>query len=77
MLCDQFKNNILIKLTRGIILFFSIYFVMKYCTIGKIPYDEIIMIGCTGVIVQILLDIYRPLIIINYNKAKHNSEKSE
>jgi hypothetical protein len=48
---------------------------MKYCTIGKIPYNEIIMVGCTGVIVQILLDIYRPVVVIKYNKVKHNSEK--
>ena len=75
MLCDHFKNSGLIKLTRGIILFFSIYFIMKYCTIGKIPYNEIIMVGCTGVIVQILLDIYRPVVVIKYNKVKHNSEK--
>ena len=71
MLCDHFKNSALIKLTRGIILFFSIYFVMKYCTIGKIPYNEIIMIGFTGVIVQILLDIYRPIVVINYNKKQN------
>lgn len=77
MLCDHFKNSALIKLTRGIILFFSIYFVMKYCTIGKIPYNEIIMVGVIGVIVQILLDIYRPVVIINYNKVKLNSERNE
>jgi hypothetical protein len=62
------SNNIqLIKLIRAIILFISIYFIMKYFTIGKIPYDEIIMICSASVLIQTLLDIYRPIIIINEN----------
>lgn len=65
---DNFKNIILIKIVRSVIIFLSIYFVTKYCTIGKIPYNEIFMIGSTAVITQILLDIYRPLIIIDKEK---------
>lgn len=64
---DHFKNIILIKIVRSVIMFLSIYFVTKYCTIGKIPYNEIIMIGSTAIITQILLDIYRPVIVINKN----------
>jgi len=67
---NHFKNIVLIKIIRSFILFLSIYFVTKYFTIGKIPYDEIIMISSSAVIVQILLDIYRPIIIINYEKIK-------
>jgi len=59
---------IFIKLLRAIILFFSIYFVCKYGTIGKIPYNEIVMIGSVAVLVQTLLDIYRPLVVINNNE---------
>lgn len=62
---NNFKNIVLIKIIRAIILFFAIYFVVKYCTIGKIPYNEIIMIGSTAILVQTLLDIYRPIISIN------------
>jgi hypothetical protein len=62
---------IFIKLLRAIILFLSIYFVSKYFTIGKIPYNEIIMIGSVAVLVQTLLDIYRPLIIINNNEENN------
>ena len=67
---DHFKNIILIKIVRSIILFLSIYFATKYCTIGKIPYNEIIMIGCTAIITQILLDIYRPVVVIDKSKIK-------
>jgi hypothetical protein len=67
----NFKNVVLIKIIRAIILFFAIYFVVKYCTVGKIPYSEIIMIGSTAVLVQTLLDIYRPIVSIN-NLDKHN-----
>jgi hypothetical protein len=62
------KNLIFIKLIRSIIIFFTIYFVTKYCTIGKIPYNEIIMISSSAVLIQILLDIYRPVIILDYNQ---------
>jgi len=72
---NYFKNIILIKIIRSFILFLSIYFVMKYFTIGKIPYDEIIMISCSAVIVQILLDIYRPIIIIDYKKINNKLNK--
>ena len=58
------SNNNLIKIIRAFILFISIYFVTKYFTIGKIPYNEIIMICSSAVLVQVLLDIYRPIIII-------------
>ena len=64
---NNFKNITMAKIIRAIILFISIYFVMKYFTIGKIPYTEICMIGCTAVLVQTLLDIYRPIIVINQN----------
>jgi len=57
-------NNIfLIKIIRALILFLSLYFVVKYLPVGKIPYSEIIMICSTAIIVQTLLDIYRPIII--------------
>jgi len=65
MFKDKLESIITIKIIRAIILFISIYFTMKYFTIGKIPYNEIIMIGCIAVSVQTLLDIYRPIIIIN------------
>lgn len=68
---DNFKNIILIKIVRCVIIFLSIYFVTKYCTIGKIPYNEIFMIGSTAVITQILLDIYRPVIIIDKEKINY------
>jgi hypothetical protein len=61
-------NIILIKIIRAIILFVSIYVVTKYFTIGKIPYNEIFMICSSGVLIQTLLDIYRPIIIINENE---------
>ena len=51
-------------------MFLTIYFITKYFTIGKMPYNEIIMIGSTAVITQILLDIYRPIIVIEYDKIK-------
>ena len=63
----NFKNITLIKIVRASIMFFGIYFITKYFTIGKIPYNEIIMICSSAVIIQILLDIYRPIIIINKN----------
>jgi hypothetical protein len=58
-------NLIQIKIIRSIIIFLAIYFSMKYMTVGKIPYNEIFMIASIAVIVQILLDIYRPIIVIN------------
>jgi len=61
---DQFKNVTFNKIIRAIILFFSIYFVMKYGTIGKIGYDEIVMVASTGIIVQVFLDIYRPIVSV-------------
>lgn len=70
---DNFKNIILIKIIRSVIMFLVIYFITKYCTIGKIPYNEIIMIGSTAVITQILLDIYRPVIIIDYDKINNQN----
>lgn len=63
------KNN-LIKLIRAIILFASIYFVMKYFTTGKIPYSEICMIASVAVLVQTLLDIYHPVIVIDTSTKK-------
>lgn len=67
------ENVIVIKIIRAFILFISLYIILKYFTIGKIPYNEIFMISSTAIIVQILLDIYRPIIIIE-NKTKHNHE---
>jgi hypothetical protein len=67
MFKNKLESTITIKIIRAIILFISVYFVMKYFTIGKIPYNEIIMIACTAVFVQTLLDIYRPIIVINEN----------
>ena len=64
---NKFNNIIIIKFIRGIILLISIYFVMKYFTICKIPYSEILMVASSAVLVQTLLDIYRPIIIINEN----------
>ena len=64
----KFNNTITIKFIRAIIIFISIYFVMKYFTIGKIPYGEIIMVSSVAVLVQTILDIYRPIIVINVNK---------
>jgi hypothetical protein len=64
---NNFNNIIIIKIIRAIILFISIYFVMKYFTTGKIPYDEIILISSTAVLIQTVLDIYRPIIVINQN----------
>lgn len=58
------KNRITLRLVRAIILFFSLYFVTKYFTTGKMPYREIIMISATAVLVQTVLDIYGPLLII-------------
>lgn len=71
---NNFKNIVLIKIIRAIILFFAIYFVVKYCTIGKIPYTEIIMISSTAVLVQTLLDIYRPVVSINNLSNKLDDE---
>lgn len=62
----QTKYNVIFaKIIRAIILFLVIYLVTKYLTIGKIPYKEIFMICSSAVCVQILLDIYRPIITIN------------
>ena len=63
----KFNNIIIIKIIRAIILLITVYFVMKYFTIGKIPYNEILMVASSAVLVQTLLDIYRPIIIINEN----------
>ena len=63
----NFDNVALIKIIRAIILFITIYFITKYFTIGKIPYNEIIMICSSTVLIQTLLDIYRPIIVINKN----------
>jgi hypothetical protein len=65
-------NIQLLKIIRAIILFLSIYFITKYGTTGKIPYSEIIMISSSAVLIQTLLDIYKPLIVINKNKNKNN-----
>jgi len=51
------------KIIRYSILFISMYLVLKYLTIGKIPITEIFMICSSSVIFQILLDIYQPIII--------------
>ena len=51
------------KIIRYSILFISMYLVLKYLTIGKIPYTEIFMICSASVIIQILLDIYQPIVI--------------
>jgi hypothetical protein len=66
------NNMIQIKVIRAVIIFIAIYFTMKYMTIGKIPYNEIIMIASTAVIIQILLDIYRPIIVIDYHKLNQH-----
>ena len=63
----KINNIIIIKIIRAIILLLTVYFVMKYFTIGKIPYNEILMVASSAVLVQTLLDIYRPIIIINEN----------
>jgi hypothetical protein len=58
-------NNIkLIKTIRTLIMFLTLYFIIKYCTIGKIPYNEIFMICCSAILTQMLLDIYYPIIKI-------------
>ena len=53
------------KIIRALILFISMYFVLKYCTTGKIPYNEICMIGSSAVAIQTLLDIYQPIILVD------------
>jgi len=63
-------NNIKLTLTnikciRAIIMFLSMYLILKYSTIGKIPYLEIIMICSYSIIIQTLLDIYQPIIVID------------
>lgn len=59
------KNKvIIIKIIRAFILYISLYIALKYFTIGKIPYNEIFMICSIAVIIQTLLDIYRPIIVI-------------
>lgn len=63
----NFENITTIKIIRAFIIFISIYFIMKYFTIGKIPYDEIIMISSSAVLIQTILDMYQPIIIINQN----------
>ena len=50
------------KIIRAFILFINIYFVLKYFTSGKIPYNEIFMISSSAVAIQTLLDIYQPII---------------
>jgi hypothetical protein len=54
-----------IKIIRALILFISIYLVLKYLTSGKIPYSEILMISSSAVFVQTLLDIYQPVVYID------------
>ena len=59
-------NKLIIKKTiRALILFISMYFVLKYSTTGKIPYTEIFMICSSTVGIQTLLDIYQPIILID------------
>ena len=59
------KNKVItIKIIRASILFISLYIALKYLTVGKIPYNEIFMICSTAIIIQTLLDIYRPIIVI-------------
>ena len=70
---SNISNNNLIKIIRAIILFISIYFVTKYFTIGKIPYNEIIMICSSAVLIQVLLDIYRPIITLTFDHNNHNN----
>jgi len=53
------------KIIRTLILFISIYFILKYFTSGKIPYNDIFMIGSSTVLIQTLLDIYQPIIMID------------
>ncbi len=53
------------KIIRILILFISIYFILKYFTSGKIPYNDIFMIGSSTVLIQTLLDIYQPIIMID------------
>ncbi len=53
------------KIIRALILFISIYLVLKYFTSGKIPYNEIFMICSSAVAIQTLLDIYQPIILID------------
>jgi hypothetical protein len=70
---SNISNNNLIKIIRAIILFISIYFVTKYFTIGKIPYNEIIMICSSAVLIQVLLDIYRPIITLTFDHNNYNN----
>ena len=65
MVQNNFDNIVLIKIIRALILYIGLYFVIKYFTIGKIPYNEINMICSTGILIQTILDIYRPIIVIN------------
>jgi len=65
------KKFIILKLIRAIILFLCIYLVCKYLTSYKLPYTEIILIASSAVIIQILLDIYRPIIVINENISEN------
>ena len=59
------QNKVItIKIIRASILFISLYITLKYLTVGKIPYNEIFMICSTAIIIQTLLDIYRPIIVI-------------
>lgn len=62
----------LIKIIRASINFICMYLVLKYCTIGKIPYNEIFMIASVSVLIQTLLDIYHPIIIIEPNMIKRH-----
>lgn len=61
------NNTIMIKIMRATILFLIIYLSTKYLTTGKIPEKELLMISSIGVITQILLDTYRPIISIDEN----------
>jgi hypothetical protein len=59
------RKLILIKIIRASIIFIYMYLILKYCTQGKIPYNEIFMISSSAVLIQTILDIYRPIIIID------------
>jgi hypothetical protein len=59
------RKLIFIKIIRASIIFIYMYLILKYCTQGKIPYNEIFMISSSAVLIQTLLDIFQPVVIIN------------
>ena len=59
------RKLIFIKIIRASIIFFYMYLILKYCTQGKIPYNEIFMISSSAVLIQSILDIYQPIVIID------------